>query len=76
MVGRTDPSALAWGKRAEVSAFHPALTVTLKRHCPPIGNPLCFLNRRPAAPTVPAGPINNGILYDYLRLELDESTKL
>jgi rhamnogalacturonan endolyase len=22
--------------------------------------------------TVPAGPINNGILYDYLRLELDE----
>jgi rhamnogalacturonan endolyase len=23
---------------------------------------------------VPAGPINNGILYDYVRLELDEST--
>jgi rhamnogalacturonan endolyase len=23
--------------------------------------------------TVPAGPINNGVLYDYLRLELDES---
>lgn len=23
--------------------------------------------------TVPAGPINNGILYDYVRLELDES---
>jgi rhamnogalacturonan endolyase len=24
---------------------------------------------------VPAGPINNGILYDYVRLELDETTK-
>jgi rhamnogalacturonan endolyase len=23
--------------------------------------------------TVPAGPINNGVIYDYLRLELDES---
>ena len=23
--------------------------------------------------TVPAGPINNGVVYDYLRLELDES---
>ena len=23
--------------------------------------------------TIPAGPINNGIIYDYLRLELDES---
>jgi rhamnogalacturonan endolyase len=22
--------------------------------------------------TVPAGPINNGLIYDYLRLELDE----
>jgi rhamnogalacturonan endolyase len=22
--------------------------------------------------TVPAGPINNGVIYDYLRLELDE----
>ena len=22
--------------------------------------------------TVPAGPINNGIIYDYLRLELDK----
>jgi rhamnogalacturonan endolyase len=25
--------------------------------------------------TVPAGPINNGILYDYLRLEIDETGK-
>ena len=25
---------------------------------------------------VPAGPINNGILYDYVRLELDESPPL
>jgi rhamnogalacturonan endolyase len=24
--------------------------------------------------TVPAGPVNNGIVYDYLRLELDETT--
>ena len=24
--------------------------------------------------TVPAGPINNGVIYDYLRLELDERT--
>lgn len=24
--------------------------------------------------TVPAGPVNNGVIYDYLRLELDEST--
>jgi len=23
--------------------------------------------------TVPAGPINNGLIYDYLRLELDDS---
>lgn len=23
--------------------------------------------------TIPAGPINNGVIYDYLRLELDES---
>jgi rhamnogalacturonan endolyase len=23
--------------------------------------------------TVPAGPVNNGVIYDYLRLELDES---
>jgi rhamnogalacturonan endolyase len=23
--------------------------------------------------TIPAGPINNGIMYDYIRLELDES---
>jgi rhamnogalacturonan endolyase len=23
--------------------------------------------------TVPAGPVNNGVVYDYLRLELDES---
>jgi hypothetical protein len=23
--------------------------------------------------TVPAGPVNNGIIYDYLRLELDDS---
>ena len=22
--------------------------------------------------TVPAGPVNNGVIYDYLRLELDE----
>jgi hypothetical protein len=22
---------------------------------------------------VPAGPVNNGLIYDYLRLELDES---
>jgi rhamnogalacturonan endolyase len=25
--------------------------------------------------TVPAGPVNNGVLYDYLRLELDESAQ-
>ncbi len=25
--------------------------------------------------TVPAGPVNNGIIYDYLRLELDEAAK-
>jgi rhamnogalacturonan endolyase len=25
---------------------------------------------------VPAGPVNNGIIYDYLRLELDESASL
>lgn len=25
--------------------------------------------------TVPAGPVNNGVIYDYLRLELDESTR-
>jgi rhamnogalacturonan endolyase len=25
--------------------------------------------------TVPAGPINNGVLYDYLRLELDETAQ-
>lgn len=24
--------------------------------------------------TVPAGPVNNGVIYDYLRLELDEGT--
>src|SRR6185436_7371486 len=24
--------------------------------------------------TVPAGPINNGVIYDYVRLELDERT--
>ena len=24
--------------------------------------------------TVPAGPVNNGVIYDYVRLELDEST--
>ncbi len=24
--------------------------------------------------TVPAGPVNNGVIYDYLRLELDETT--
>ncbi len=26
--------------------------------------------------TVPAGPVNNGIMYDYVRLELDENTKV
>jgi rhamnogalacturonan endolyase len=26
--------------------------------------------------TVPAGPVNNGVLYDYLRLELDESGQM
>ncbi|KAA6300392.1 MAG: Rhamnogalacturonate lyase [Candidatus Ordinivivax streblomastigis] len=26
--------------------------------------------------TVPAGPINNGIVYDYIRLELDETTAM
>jgi rhamnogalacturonan endolyase len=26
--------------------------------------------------TVPAGPINNGVVYDYLRLELDERTSV
>jgi rhamnogalacturonan endolyase len=26
--------------------------------------------------TVPAGPVNNGIMYDYLRLELDEDAKV
>ena len=25
---------------------------------------------------VPAGPVNNGVIYDYLRLELDESAQL
>jgi rhamnogalacturonan endolyase len=25
--------------------------------------------------TVPAGPVNNGVIYDYLRLELDETAK-
>ena len=25
--------------------------------------------------TIPAGPINNGLIYDYLRLELDESAQ-
>ena len=25
--------------------------------------------------TVPGGPVNNGVVYDYLRLELDETTK-
>jgi rhamnogalacturonan endolyase len=25
--------------------------------------------------TVPAGPVNNGVIYDYLRLELDESVR-
>lgn len=25
--------------------------------------------------TVPAGPVNNGVIYDYLRLELDDSIK-
>jgi rhamnogalacturonan endolyase len=25
--------------------------------------------------TVPAGPLNNGVVYDYLRLELDESSQ-
>ena len=25
---------------------------------------------------VPAGPVNNGVIYDYLRLELDESAML
>ena len=25
--------------------------------------------------TVPEGPVNNGIIYDYIRLELDESGK-
>jgi rhamnogalacturonan endolyase len=26
--------------------------------------------------TVPAGPINNGVVYDYLRLELDEAARV
>ena len=26
--------------------------------------------------TVPAGPVNNGIMYDYLRLELDENARV
>ena len=26
--------------------------------------------------TVPAGPVNNGVIYDYLRLELDEDASL
>ena len=26
--------------------------------------------------TVPAGPVNNGVMYDYLRLELDENAKI
>jgi rhamnogalacturonan endolyase len=25
--------------------------------------------------TVPAGPVNNGVIYDYLRLELDEAAQ-
>jgi rhamnogalacturonan endolyase len=25
--------------------------------------------------TVPAGPVNNGVIYDYLRLELDQSVQ-
>jgi rhamnogalacturonan endolyase len=25
---------------------------------------------------IPAGPVNNGVIYDYLRLELDESASL
>jgi rhamnogalacturonan endolyase len=25
--------------------------------------------------TIPAGPVNNGVIYDCLRLELDESTR-
>ena len=25
--------------------------------------------------TVPSGPVNNGVLYDYLRLELDEGAQ-
>jgi rhamnogalacturonan endolyase len=24
---------------------------------------------------VPAGPVNNGVMYDYIRLELDEATR-
>ena len=24
---------------------------------------------------VPAGPVNNGIIYDYVRLELDDVTR-
>ena len=26
--------------------------------------------------TVPGGPINNGVIYDYLRLEIDETTRV
>jgi rhamnogalacturonan endolyase len=26
--------------------------------------------------TVPAGPVNNGLIYDYLRLELDEQASV
>lgn len=26
--------------------------------------------------TVPAGPVNNGVMYDYLRLELDDNAKV
>lgn len=32
-----------------------------------------MLKNRPPVPSWSAGPVNNGVIYDYLRLELDES---